>query len=123
MFQSAAGLRRGAVQISLSEVGTRAGPSYDEGFYAFRNDRKDRRIPEQFSPFLAVENAKRPTLMRRVTPPGRSARQSHACNRWPSNVTAPETELVMFPREPTFFHEAKTRAGSLTAPSRGTTNS
>jgi dipeptidyl aminopeptidase/acylaminoacyl peptidase len=89
----------------ISEYGTEEGPSYDEWFYGLPYEK-----PEGFlnsSPFLHLKNAKTPMLILQgdadtTDPPGQSQELYRGLKRY-----SVETELVMYPREPHGFHEAK----------------
>jgi dipeptidyl aminopeptidase/acylaminoacyl peptidase len=89
----------------ISEYGTEEGPSYDEWFYGLPYEK-----PQGFlnsSPFLYLKNAKTPMLILQgdadtTDPPGQSQELYRGLKRY-----GVETELVMYPREPHGFHEAK----------------
>jgi dipeptidyl aminopeptidase/acylaminoacyl peptidase len=91
----------------ISEFGTEAGPAYDEWFWGVPYEK-----PEGFlnsSPFLYVRNAKTPTLILqgeddKVDPLGQSQELYRGLKRY-----GVETELVLYPREPHGFQEAKHR--------------
>ncbi len=92
----------------ISEYGTEEAPSYDEWFWGVPYEK-----PEGFlnsSPFLYVKNAKTPTLILQgevdpIDPPGQSQELYRGLKRY-----GVESELVMYPREPHGFQEAKHRA-------------
>jgi dipeptidyl aminopeptidase/acylaminoacyl peptidase len=91
----------------ISEFGTEAGPAYDEWFWGVPYEK-----PEGFlnaSPFLYVRNAKTPTLILQgeddtVDPKGQSQELYRGLKRY-----GVESELVLYPREPHGFQEAKHR--------------
>jgi dipeptidyl aminopeptidase/acylaminoacyl peptidase len=91
----------------ISEYGTEEHPAYDEWFWGTPYEK-----PEGFlngSPILYVKNAKTPTLILQgeadtTDPPGQSQELYRGLKRY--GVTA---ELVMYPREPHGFREAKHR--------------
>lgn len=91
----------------ISEYGMEEGPSYDEWFWGVPYEK-----PEGFlnaSPFLYVKNAKTPTLILQgegdtTDPPGQSQELYRGLKRY-----GVDTELVMYPREPHGFQEAKHR--------------
>jgi dipeptidyl aminopeptidase/acylaminoacyl peptidase len=91
----------------ISEFGTEDAPAYDEWFWGLPYER-----PEGFlnsSPFLFVKNAKTPTLILQgdadvVDPLGQSQELYRGLKHY-----GVETELVVFPREPHGFQEAKHR--------------
>ena len=91
----------------ISEFGTEAGPAYDEWFWGVPYEK-----PEGFlnaSPFLYVRNAKTPTLILQgeddtVDPEGQSQELYRGLKRY-----GVESELVLYPREPHGFQEAKHR--------------
>ena len=91
----------------ISEYGTEQHPAYDEWFWGTPYEK-----PEGFlngSPFLYVKNAKTPTLILQgeadtIDPPGQSLELYRGLKRY--GVT---TELVLYPREPHGFGEAKHR--------------
>lgn len=91
----------------ISEFGTEDGPSYDEWFWGVPYEK-----PEGFlnsSPFLYVKNAKTPTLILqgeedKVDPLGQSQELYRGLKRY-----GVESELVLYPREPHGFQEAKHR--------------
>jgi len=96
----------------ISEFGTEKDPAYDEWFWGTPYEK-----PEGFlngSPILYVKNAKTPTLILqgeadRIDPPGQSQELYRGLKRY--GVT---TELVMYPREPHGFGEAKHRVDMQT---------
>jgi dipeptidyl aminopeptidase/acylaminoacyl peptidase len=91
----------------ISEYGTEQHPAYDEWFWGTPYEK-----PEGFlngSPVLYVKNAKTPTLILQgeadtIDPTGQSLELYRGLKRY--GVTA---ELVMYPREPHGFGEAKHR--------------
>ncbi len=91
----------------ISEFGAETGPAYDEWFWGVPYEK-----PEGFlnsSPFLFVKNAKTPTLILQgeedpVDPKGQSQELYRGLKRY-----GVESELVMYPREPHGFQEAKHR--------------
>jgi dipeptidyl aminopeptidase/acylaminoacyl peptidase len=91
----------------ISEFGTERGPAYDEWFWGVPYEK-----PEGFlnhSPFLFLKKAKTPTLILQgendpVDPIGQSQELYRGLKRY--GVT---TELVLYPREPHGFQEAKHR--------------
>ncbi len=91
----------------ISEYGTEEGPAYDEWFWGVPYEK-----PEGFlnsSPFLYVKNAKTPTLILQgeedpIDPKGQSQELYRGLKRY-----GVETELVLYPREPHGFQEAKHR--------------
>ncbi len=91
----------------ISEFGTERGPAYDEWFWGVPYEK-----PEGFlnhSPFLYLKKAKTPTLILQgeddpVDPIGQSLELYRGLKRY--GVT---TELVLYPREPHGFQEAKHR--------------
>lgn len=91
----------------ISEFGTEAGPAYDEWFWGVPYEK-----PEGFlnaSPFLYLRNAKTPTLILQgeddtVDPQGQSQELYRGLKRY-----GVESELVLYPREPHGFQEAKHR--------------
>jgi dipeptidyl aminopeptidase/acylaminoacyl peptidase len=91
----------------ISEFGTETAPAYDQWFWGSPYER-----PEGFlnsSPFLFVKNAKTPTLILQgeadtVDPLGQSQELYRGLKHY-----GVETELVVFPREPHGFQEAKHR--------------
>ena len=96
----------------ISEYGTEKDPAYDEWFWGTPYEK-----PEGFlngSPFLYVKSAKTPTLILqgeadKIDPPGQSQELYRGLKRY--GVT---TELVMYPREPHGFGEAKHRVDMQT---------
>jgi dipeptidyl aminopeptidase/acylaminoacyl peptidase len=96
----------------ISEYGTEDGPSDDEWFWGTPYEK-----PEGFlngSPVLYVKNAKTPTLILQgeadtTDPPGQSQELYRGLKRY-----GVATELVMYPREPHNFREAKHRVDMLT---------
>ncbi|MFI5097075.1 MAG: alpha/beta fold hydrolase [Candidatus Acidiferrales bacterium] len=96
----------------VSEFGTEKDPAYDEWFWGTPYEK-----PEGFlngSPFLYVKNAKTPTLILqgeadKIDPPDQSQELYRGLKRY--GVT---TELVMYPREPHGFGEAKHRVDMQT---------
>lgn len=92
----------------ISEYGTEAGPSYDEWFWGVPYE-----TPTGFlnsSPFMYLKNVKTPTLILQgeadpVDPLGQSQELYRGLKRY-----GVETELVVYPREPHGFQEAKHRA-------------
>lgn len=91
----------------ISEFGTEKDPAYDEWFWGVPYEK-----PEGFlngSPFLYVKNAKTPTLILQgeadpIDPIGQSQELYRGLKRY-----GVETELVLYPREPHGFQEAKHR--------------
>jgi len=91
----------------ISEFGTEEGPAYDQWFWGTPYEK-----PEGFlngSPVLYVKNAKTPTLILQgeadtTDPPGQSQELYRGLKHY-----GVATELVMYPREPHGFHEAKHR--------------
>lgn len=91
----------------IAEFGTEDGPAYDEWFWGVPYEK-----PEGFlngSPVLFVKNAKTPTLILQgeddtVDPQGQSRELYRGLKRY-----GVETELVLYPREPHGFQEAKHR--------------
>jgi len=91
----------------ISEFGTEGGPACDEWFWGVPYEK-----PEGFlnhSPFLYLKKAKTPTLILQgeddpVDPMGQSLELYRGLKRY--GVT---TELVLYPREPHGFQEAKHR--------------
>jgi dipeptidyl aminopeptidase/acylaminoacyl peptidase len=91
----------------ISEYGTEEAPAYDEWFWGVPYEK-----PEGFlngSPFLYVRNARTPTLILQgeddtVDPPGQSQELYRGLKRY-----GVESELVLYPREPHGFQEAKHR--------------
>jgi dipeptidyl aminopeptidase/acylaminoacyl peptidase len=91
----------------ISEFGAESGPAYDEWFWGVPYEK-----PEGFlnsSPFLFVKNAKTPTLILQgeadtVDPQGQSQELYRGLKRY-----GVESELVLYPREPHGFQEAKHR--------------
>lgn len=91
----------------ISEFGTEQGPAYDEWFWGVPYEK-----PEGFlnhSPFLFLKKAKTPTLILQgendpVDPKGQSEELYRGLKRY--GVPA---ELVLYPREPHGFQEAKHR--------------
>ncbi len=91
----------------ISEFGTERGPAYDEWFWGVPYER-----PEGFlnhSPFLYLKNAKTPTLILQgeddpVDPLGQSLELYRGLKRY-----GVATDLVLYPREPHGFQEAKHR--------------
>jgi len=91
----------------ISEYGTEEHPAYDEWFWDTPYEK-----PEGFlngSPILYVKNAKTPTLILQgeadtTDPPGQSQELYRGLKRY-----GVATELVMYPREPHGFREAKHR--------------
>jgi dipeptidyl aminopeptidase/acylaminoacyl peptidase len=91
----------------ISEYGTEEAPAYDEWFWGVPYEK-----PEGFlnsSPFLYVRNAKTPTLILQgeedtVDPQGQSQELYRGLKRY-----GVESELVLYPREPHGFQEAKHR--------------
>ena len=91
----------------ISEFGTESGPAYDEWFWGVPYEK-----PEGFlnaSPFLHVRNAKTPTLILQgeddtVDPQGQSQELYRGLKRY-----GVASELVLYPREPHGFQEAKHR--------------
>jgi dipeptidyl aminopeptidase/acylaminoacyl peptidase len=96
----------------ISEYGTEKDPAYDEWFWGTPYEK-----PEGFlngSPFLYVKNAKTPTLILqgeadKIDPPDQSLELYRGLKCY--GVT---TELVMYPREPHGFGEAKHRVDMQT---------
>ena len=91
----------------ISEFGTERGPAYDEWFWGVPYEK-----PEGFlnhSPFLFLKKAKTPTLILQgendtVDPAGQSQELYRGLKRY--GVVA---DLVLYPREPHGFQEAKHR--------------
>lgn len=91
----------------ISEYGTEEGPAYDEWFWGVPYEK-----PEGFlnsSPFLYLKNAKTPTLIFQgeedpIDPKGQSQELYRGLKRY-----GVESELVLYPREPHGFQEAKHR--------------
>jgi dipeptidyl aminopeptidase/acylaminoacyl peptidase len=91
----------------ISEFGTEKDPAYDEWFWSTPYEK-----PEAFlnsSPFLYLKQVKTPTLILQgeadtVDPPGQSLELYRGLKHY--GVTA---ELVLYPREPHGFQEAKHR--------------
>ncbi len=91
----------------ISEFGTEKDPAYDEWFWSTPYEK-----PEGFlnaSPFLYVKQVKTPTLILQgeadtIDPPGQSLELYRGLKHY--GVTA---ELVLYPREPHGFQEAKHR--------------
>jgi dipeptidyl aminopeptidase/acylaminoacyl peptidase len=91
----------------ISEFGTEEGPYYDEWFWGVPYEK-----PEGFlnsSPFLYVKNAKTPTLILQgesdpIDPIGQSQELYRGLKRY-----GVDAELVLYPREPHGFQEAKHR--------------
>jgi dipeptidyl aminopeptidase/acylaminoacyl peptidase len=91
----------------ISEYGTELGPAYDEWFFGTPYEH-----PEGFlnsSPFIHMKNAKTPTLILQgeadpIDPIGQSQELYRGLKRY-----GVETELVLYPREPHGFQEAKHR--------------
>ncbi len=91
----------------ISEYGTEQDPAYDEWFWDVPYEK-----PEGFlnsSPFLYVKNAKTPTLILQgeddpIDPKGQSQELYRGLKRY-----GVDTELVLYPREPHGFQEAKHR--------------
>jgi len=91
----------------ISEFGTERGPAYDEWFWGVPYEK-----PEGFlnhSPFVFLRKAKTPTLILQgendtVDPVGQSQELYRGLKRY--GVTA---DLVLYPREPHGFQEAKHR--------------
>ena len=96
----------------ISEYGTEEHPAYDEWFWDTPYEK-----PEGFlngSPVLYVKNAKTPTLILQgaadtTDPPGQSQELYRGLKRY-----GVATELVMYPREPHGFREAKHRVDMQT---------
>jgi dipeptidyl aminopeptidase/acylaminoacyl peptidase len=96
----------------ISEYGTEEHPAYDEWFWDTPYEK-----PEGFlngSPVLYVKNAKTPTLILqgeadKADPPGQSRELYRGLKRY-----GVATELVMYPREPHGFREAKHRVDMQT---------
>ena len=91
----------------ISEYGSEVNPAYDEWFYSTPYEH-----PEGFlnsSPFIHMKNAKTPTLILQgeadpIDPIGQSQELYRGLKRY-----GVETELVLYPREPHGFQEAKHR--------------
>ena len=91
----------------ISEYGSEVNPAYDEWFYSTPYEH-----PEGFlnsSPFIHMKNAKTPTLILQgeadpIDPVGQSQELYRGLKRY-----GVETELVLYPREPHGFQEAKHR--------------
>jgi dipeptidyl aminopeptidase/acylaminoacyl peptidase len=91
----------------ISEFGTERGPAYDEWFWGVPYEK-----PEGFlnhSPFLFLKKAKTPTLILQgendpVDPIGQSLELYRGLKRY-----GVVTDLVLYPREPHGFQEAKHR--------------
>ena len=91
----------------ISEFGTEEHPAYDEWFWSVPYEK-----PEGFlnaSPVLYLKNAKTPTLILQgeadiIDPPGQSQELYRGLKHY-----GVATELVMYPREPHGFREAKHR--------------
>ncbi|HEY1483216.1 MAG TPA: S9 family peptidase [Candidatus Acidoferrum sp.] len=95
----------------ISEYGTEQHPAYDEWFYGLPYEK-----PEGFlnsSPFLYISHAKTPTLILQgeadpIDPIGQSQELYRGLKRY-----GVDTELVLYPREPHGFQEAKHRVDVL----------
>jgi dipeptidyl aminopeptidase/acylaminoacyl peptidase len=95
----------------ISEYGTEQHPAYDEWFYGLPYEK-----PEGFlnsSPFLYISHAKTPTLILQgeadpIDPIGQSQELYRGLKRY-----GVDAELVLYPREPHGFQEAKHRVDVL----------
>jgi dipeptidyl aminopeptidase/acylaminoacyl peptidase len=95
----------------ISEYGTEQHPAYDEWFYGLPYEK-----PEGFlnsSPFLYISHAKTPTLILQgeadpIDPIGQSQELYRGLKRY-----GVDTDLVLYPREPHGFQEAKHRVDVL----------
>ena len=95
----------------ISEFGTERGPAYDEWFFGVPYEHPERFLNS--SPFLYLKNAKTPTLILQgeadpVDPIGQSQELYRGLKRY-----GVDTELVLYPREPHGFQEAKHRLDVL----------
>jgi dipeptidyl aminopeptidase/acylaminoacyl peptidase len=95
----------------ISEYGTEAGPAYDEWFFGTPYEHPERFLNS--SPFIYIKNAKTPTLILQgeadpVDPIGQSQELYRGLKRY-----GVDTELVLYPREPHGFQEAKHRTDVL----------
>jgi dipeptidyl aminopeptidase/acylaminoacyl peptidase len=95
----------------VAEFGTEQGPAYDEWFFGVPYEHPERFLNS--SPFLYLKNAKTPTLILQgeadpVDPIGQSQELYRGLKRY--GVPA---ELVLYPREPHGFQEAKHRLDVL----------
>ena len=91
----------------ISEFGTEQGPAYDEWFFGVPYEHPERFLNS--SPFLYLKNAKTPTLILQgeadpVDPIGQSQELYRGLKRY-----GVDAELVLYPREPHGFQEAKHR--------------
>jgi dipeptidyl aminopeptidase/acylaminoacyl peptidase len=95
----------------ISEFGTENGPAYDEWFFGTPYEHPERFLNS--SPFLNMKNAKTPTLILQgeadpIDPIGQSQELYRGLKRY-----GVDTELVLYPREPHGFQEAKHRLDVL----------
>ncbi len=96
----------------ISEFGTENGPAYDEWFFGTPYEHPERFLNS--SPFIYIKNAKTPTLILQgeadpVDPIGQSQELYRGLKRY-----GVDAELVLYPREPHGFQEAKHRTDVLT---------
>ena len=95
----------------ISEYGTEEDPAYDEWFFGVPYEHPERFLNS--SPFLYLKNVKTPTLILQgeadpVDPIGQSQELYRGLKRY-----GVEAELVLYPREPHGFQEAKHRVDVL----------